>query len=239
MTHRPRTYRVHASTQGSTTVPITKQRPNEKSPSTQNIRTLCASAVTGRRRRPAERGWPRVPWFLRMPPPRRDCKYLLELQRFLCMAGYLGAEWPEHREPCDARYRGGCMRQARIHEVDVEPGATKLVVVVAVLSATAAVGELLRPVHLALPDASAGIETAITALGVAAAGLLVRRYMHSRRFRDLLLLLAVVAVSLTDFAFDTAPALAGTARPVAGTSAWTAMLVLGVVRLCCGGARTR
>ena len=121
------------------------------------------------------------------------------------------------------------MRQARIHEIHVEPGATKLVMVVAALSASAAVGDLLGPVHLALPGASAGIETAITALGVAAAGLLVRRYMHSRRLRDLLLLLAVVAVSLTDFAFDTAPALAGVSRPVAGTSAWTAMLVLASV----------
>ena len=120
---------------------------------------------------------------------------------------------------------GGSVRPARIHEIDVRPGATTLALGVAALSATAGVVALLTPVEFDLPSASAGIETAIVAIGLVAAGFLVRCFMHSRLLSDLLPLVAVVMVLLTDFAFATAPALAGVDRPVAGTSARMAMHV--------------
>jgi signal transduction histidine kinase len=111
------------------------------------------------------------------------------------------------------------VRPARMREIDVKPGATTLALGAAALSATAGVVALMTPVELDLPSASAGIETAMITLGLAAAGFLVRCFMRSRLLSDLLPLVAVVMVLLTDFAFATAPALAGVDRPVAGTSA--------------------
>jgi signal transduction histidine kinase len=121
------------------------------------------------------------------------------------------------------------VRPARIHGIDVRPGATTVALAVVALSVSVAVVGLLTLAHFDAPDTSAGIKTAITALGVVAAGFLVRCFMHSHLLSDLLLLVAVAAVSLTDFAFATAPALAGVDQPVAGTSARMAMQVLAAI----------
>ncbi len=106
------------------------------------------------------------------------------------------------------------------------PRAQTAGLTLAVLSAPVAIIALLKPVYLDRSEASAGIETAITALAFACVALLVRRFRVSHQLRDLLLLAAVAAACVIDFAFAAAPALAGVHRAVAGTSARLALQTL-------------
>jgi len=99
----------------------------------------------------------------------------------------------------------------------------------AALSVGAAVAELVRPLHVDAAGASAGIETATAALAVVSAVLLIRRFRSSHLLRDLLLLVAVTALSLTDFAFAAAPALAGIDSAVSGTRARLALQALAAI----------
>ena len=69
--------------------------------------------------------------------------------------------------------------------------------------------ELLRPLHATDAGARAGIETAITLSALLSLLLLGSLFSHTRRARDLLLLGAVAAISLTEFVFAALPAVAG------------------------------
>lgn len=93
--------------------------------------------------------------------------------------------------------------------------ANRFPIAVAVLSASVVGLELLRPVYAENPSALAGIETAITLSALLSAYLLLAAFQQRRRLRDLLLLSALAALSLMDFAFDALPALTGvdTAAP--------------------------
>jgi signal transduction histidine kinase len=79
---------------------------------------------------------------------------------------------------------------------------------IAALSAIAAALGLLDPVHVVNPGARAALETTITLSAILSIGLLVALYGQTRRVPDLLLLCALLAVLLGDFAYRSAPALA-------------------------------
>src|SRR5437899_6281751 len=83
-----------------------------------------------------------------------------------------------------------------------------LVAVAIASAATAGLG-VLRPVHLDDPAARGAIETLTASGALLAAVLMLVQFGHSRRRRDLLLLFALVAVSVTDLAFSAIPAMAG------------------------------
>ena len=81
------------------------------------------------------------------------------------------------------------MRLLATHRIDLRtPATTRLALAAAVVASAAAVLEFLQPVHVDVPTASAGIETAIAGSALVAAGLLAARFKHGRRLRDLLLL---------------------------------------------------
>ena len=83
--------------------------------------------------------------------------------------------------------------------------------------------ELATPIHVTNPSGRAALETLIALSAIFTARLLVANFQDSGRLPDLMLLCALVAVSLTDFAYCAAPALADGVRPEAG----------GGARLCC------
>lgn len=83
--------------------------------------------------------------------------------------------------------------------------------------------ELARPIHVTNPSGRAALETLIALSAIFTARLLVANFQDSGRLPDLMLLCALVAVSLTDFAYCAVPALADGVRPEAG----------GGARLCC------
>ena len=83
--------------------------------------------------------------------------------------------------------------------------------------------ELVKPIHVTSPSGRAALETLIALSAIFTARLLAANFKDSGRVPDLMLLCALVAVSLTDFAYCAAPALAGGVRPEAG----------GGARLCC------
>ena len=87
--------------------------------------------------------------------------------------------------------------------------AKRFPIMVAVLSASVLGFELFRPVYTENPGVRAGLETAITLSALLSAYLLLVVFDHRRRLGDLLLLVALVALSLVDFAFVALPALAG------------------------------
>jgi signal transduction histidine kinase len=92
-----------------------------------------------------------------------------------------------------------------------------LLALVGVGSAFAAFG-LVHPAYFSNLGARATIETMITMSAVAAAGLLVIRFGHTRKLRDLLLLSALGTVSLVDFPSSVLPAMIGADRVVPGTT---------------------
>jgi signal transduction histidine kinase len=69
--------------------------------------------------------------------------------------------------------------------------------------------ELIKPVHAVGPGDRAAIETTITLSAIWSARLLVANFRHDRRLAELLLLCALAAVSLNDFAYCVLPALVG------------------------------
>ena len=91
------------------------------------------------------------------------------------------------------------------------------------LSAVVVGLELIKPMHVTSPGGRAALETLIALSAIFTARLLVANFQDSGRLPDLMLLCALAAVSLTDFAYCAAPALADGARPEAG----------GGARLCC------
>ncbi len=68
---------------------------------------------------------------------------------------------------------------------------------------------VLQPSHLDAVRARTSIETAITLFAVASAALLLARFNHTRSLRDLALLSACAAISVTQLAFGALPALGG------------------------------
>ena len=92
------------------------------------------------------------------------------------------------------------------------PGEAITVVGFAVLAGAFMVIDQLWPVHIANPGARGAIETLVVICALVAAALLGERFRHSRRWRDLLLLAALVTVAATDFTYLAVPALAGTGR---------------------------
>jgi signal transduction histidine kinase len=97
--------------------------------------------------------------------------------------------------------------------------STRSALVIAVLSGIAVAVELLRPVHAVNPGARAALETTITLSAIFSAGLLMANLGRRRQVLDLLLLCALLAASLTDFVFRTAPALSGRVGLESGGSA--------------------
>ena len=80
---------------------------------------------------------------------------------------------------------------------------------IAGLSAIVVACQFLRPAHLANPGLGVGIELTMTFCAVASAGLLLTRFDHGRRLRDMLLLGTLLAVAVVETAFAV-PALTGT-----------------------------
>jgi signal transduction histidine kinase len=64
-----------------------------------------------------------------------------------------------------------------------------------------------RPIHLSTASGRAAVETLIAISALVSAGLLLVSFRQSRRRSDLLLLTALAAVGLTDFAFSALPSL--------------------------------
>ena len=79
--------------------------------------------------------------------------------------------------------------------------------------------ELVKPIHVASPSGRAALETLIALSAIFTARLLVANFRDSGRLPDLMLLCALGAVSLTDFAYCAVPALAAGVRPEAGGGA--------------------
>lgn len=80
---------------------------------------------------------------------------------------------------------------------------------IVVVSAAVVASQLLRRAHVANLGAHAALETAITVCAIVTGGLLVADLKRGHRLRELLLALALLALMLTDFAYSTAPAVAG------------------------------
>jgi len=80
--------------------------------------------------------------------------------------------------------------------------------------------ELVNPIHVTSPAGRAAFETLIVLSAICTVWLLVANFQASGRLPDLMLLCALVAVSVTDFAYRAVPALAAGARPESGGGAW-------------------
>jgi signal transduction histidine kinase len=104
------------------------------------------------------------------------------------------------------------------------PDADRVVTLPALLIGAAAgavlMTERLRPLHVDDPRARVVLETVIALLAVAAVGRLIANFRRDRKLRELLVLCAVLAMSLTDFAQGAAPALLGLRSLPLGDSAW-------------------
>jgi signal transduction histidine kinase len=92
----------------------------------------------------------------------------------------------------------------------------RLALVTGVLSAMVVGLELIKPIHASNPTGRAALETTITLAAIFTAWLLVGNFQHSGRLPDLLLICALAALSLTDFVYCAAPALAGGSRLESG-----------------------
>lgn len=97
--------------------------------------------------------------------------------------------------------------------------AKRFPIAVALFSALVVGLELLRPVSAVDPGVRAGLETAITLSGLLSAYLLLVVFEHRRRLCDLLLLVALVTLSIVDFAFVALPALTGVDTVTRGAGA--------------------
>jgi signal transduction histidine kinase len=92
-----------------------------------------------------------------------------------------------------------------------------------VLSAIVVGFELIKTIYVTSASGRAAIETLIALTAIVTARLLVANFHDTGRLRDLMLLAALAAVSLTDFVYCALPALADGARPESA----------GGARLCC------
>jgi signal transduction histidine kinase len=79
--------------------------------------------------------------------------------------------------------------------------------------------ELVKPIHVTSPSGRAALETLLVLSAIFTARLLVANFQDSGRLPDLMLLGALSAVSLTDFAYCAVPALTAGVRPEAGGGA--------------------
>jgi signal transduction histidine kinase len=94
----------------------------------------------------------------------------------------------------------------RRHAVQA-PGIAPAALALAVLAAVAVT--LLRPVHGVDPGARVALETAILLCAIPVAGLLVGNFDRNRQLPEVLLLVGLLAVSLSGFMYWAVPALAG------------------------------
>lgn len=101
----------------------------------------------------------------------------------------------------------------------ITPSALAIAVVAGILIAL----ELFRPVHGVGDGARAAIETAIAVSAILTARLIAEVFARSRERRELLLIVAVLALCLADFSLWAGPTLAGVSSPETG----------GAVRLGC------
>lgn len=85
--------------------------------------------------------------------------------------------------------------------------------VVAAVSISVVALQLLGPFDAHSAGARAAIETAITLSALLSFGLLLACFNQTRRLRELLLLVAIGTLAVSDFAFSALPALAGVADP--------------------------
>ena len=95
--------------------------------------------------------------------------------------------------------------------------ARRSAVLIAGLSAIVVACQFLRPLHVANPGVRVGIELTMTFCAVASAGLLLARFDHGRRLRDMLLLGTLLAVALVETAFAL-PALTGSFGAASSTA---------------------
>jgi signal transduction histidine kinase len=92
-------------------------------------------------------------------------------------------------------------------------------IVVAIVSVSVVAVQLLGPVELANAGARAAIETAITLSALLSFALLLAYFNQARRLRELLLLLALGTLAITDFAFSALPTLTGVMNAGGGEAA--------------------
>jgi signal transduction histidine kinase len=88
---------------------------------------------------------------------------------------------------------------------------TRLALGAAVLTAIVVGLELLGPVHAVNPGGRGAIEATTTLAAIISAGLFAVSFQRSRRLPDLLLLYALIAVLVADFAYGAAPVFTGAA----------------------------
>lgn len=107
------------------------------------------------------------------------------------------------------------------------PAATFTVVGFALLATAFAISERLWHAHVADLGGRSALDAMLATCAVVAAVLLGSQFRRTRRWRDLLLLCALVTVSSTDFAFSALPALSGSAAigPVYGVRLVTEVIV--------------
>jgi signal transduction histidine kinase len=86
-----------------------------------------------------------------------------------------------------------------------------------------------QPAHLDAVRARASIETAITLFALASAALLLARFNHTRSLRDLALLSACAAISVTQLAFGALPALGYLTMPATAADWVTSTIVLRLI----------
>ncbi len=105
-------------------------------------------------------------------------------------------------------------RAARLHGRSLSRGS---VAAVAGMAGSAVVFGVLTSIHLTALGGRSAIETVIATSALLSAGLLLGHFRHSRQRNDLLLLIALTAVALTDFVFSALPAFTGSGLPGVGS----------------------
>lgn len=104
------------------------------------------------------------------------------------------------------------------------PAAARAILPPALLIGVAAgavlIVERVPPLHVVDPRARVALETVIALSAIAAGGRLIANFRRDREWRELLVLCAVLAMSLTDFAHGAAPALLELRSLPLGDSAW-------------------
>lgn len=91
---------------------------------------------------------------------------------------------------------------------------------------------LLSPLHFDSAGSRSATETAIALMALVSAVLLWTHFSRTRLLRDLLLLVALGMVSLTDFVFNALPAYAGSQSTTTGVGAQSACAVLAAAAFC-------
>jgi signal transduction histidine kinase len=102
---------------------------------------------------------------------------------------------------------------------------------IAVIAGILVALEVLRPAHTVDPGARAAIETAIAAAAVVTARFLIEIFDRGRQLRELLLIVAVLAVSLASFSSWAGPLVAGVQRPTAADTVRLSWELIGALAL--------